>query len=106
MAYPLTYRAPTGKTLKAVIKDLETSLFWDQTNSVWVAAETAACQIAFTEGSDLGFYTGTGGLTPVKGGLYEIKVIDSADADYAVITKEVFSSLSKTVLQIVNAVQT
>lgn len=106
MAYPLTYKAPTGKTLKAVIKDLETSLFWDQTNSVWVAVETAACQIPFTEGSDKGFYTGTGGITPTKGGIYEIKVIDSNDANYQVITKEIFSPKSKTVLEVVNSVQT
>ena len=104
MAYPLSYRAPTGKTLKAVVKDLETGSFWDQTNSVWVAAETAACQIAFTEGS-AGFYTASGGLTPVQGGIYQLKVLDSNDTTYESLTTEVFTSATKTVLQVVNAIQ-
>jgi len=106
MAYPLAYRAPTGKTLKAIIKDLETSLFWDEINSTWVAAVVAACRISFTEDSTYkGFYTASGGLTPVKGGLYDIFVIDTADSDYNTVTKEVYPPKSKTVLEIINAVQ-
>jgi len=106
MAYPLRYRAPTGKTLKAIIKDLETSLLWDEINSVWVAAVVATCQIPFTESSDKGFYTASGGLTPVKGGMYEIIIVDSDDSDYGAVTVEVYPPKSKTVLEVINAVQT
>ena len=65
-----------------------------------------ACRISFTEDATYkGFYTASGGLTPVKGGLYDIHVIDTDDADYDCITREVYPPKSKTVLEVINAVQ-
>ena len=107
MAYALTVRAAVGKsTLYAQVTDKETGLVWDQTNSVWAALPTGTnANVALTESSDKGYYTGSAGLTPAPGGLYQISVLDSAVAAYLFTTLETYPSKTKTVLQVVNAVQ-
>lgn len=106
MAYTLSFKTIRDKTtLYAVIQDRETSKFWDETNDVWVSAITAACQLALTESADKGVYTGSATFTPVNGGVYQISIFDSADTDYQMDTIEVYPSKTKTVLQVINAVQ-
>ena len=107
MAYALSYKAIRGKTtLYANIMDKETSLFWDEVNDLWVADNTAICDLALTEsGSEPGVYTGSATFTPANGGVYQISVFDSANADYSMDTIEVYPSKTKTVLQIINAIQ-
>ena len=107
MSYPLSYKGLRDKTtLYAIIQDRETSLFWDEVNDIWVAAITADCNLAFTEGADKGVYTATATFTPVNGGIYQITVNDSGDSDYSMDTVEVYPSKTKTVLQVIQAVQT
>ena len=107
MAYALSYKTVRDKTtLYAVIQDRETSLFWDEDTDTWVAEIVDGCHLALTESADKGVYTGSATFTPVNGGVYQISVYDSADAEYIMDTIEVYPSKTKTVLQIVNAVQT
>ena len=83
MARAISYKAPTGKTFKSVVKDLETGLYCNDTTSAWQAANSSACQVALTEDSTYkGVYAGTGKDTPVKGGLYQIIITDDNDADF------------------------
>jgi len=106
MAYALSYKTVRDKTtLYAVIQDKETSKFWDEVADVWVDEITDDCSLALTESSDKGVYTGSATFTPVKGGIYQISVFDSADAEYSMDTIEVYPSKTKTVLEIINAVQ-
>lgn len=107
MAYPLSYKAIRGKTtLYAVILDKETSLFWDEVNSAWVDTLDSDCNLTLSEsGTEPGVYTGSGTFTPQNGGVYQISVFDSADTDYQMDTIEVYPSKTKTVLQVINAIQ-
>lgn len=106
MAYALSFKTVRDKTtLYIVIQDKETSKFWDETSDVWVNAITDDCHLALTESADKGVYTGSATFTPVNGGLYQLSVFDSADTDYQMDTVERYSSKTKTVLQIINAVQ-
>ena len=106
MAYALSYKTIRDKTtLYAVIQDKETGKFWDEISDVWVDEITDACNLALTESSEKGVYTGSATFTPVKGGIYQISVFDSADAEYSMDTIEVYPSKTKTVLEIINAVQ-
>ena len=106
MAYALSVRAAVGKsTLYARVTDKETGLIWNQTNGAWAAAPAALANITLTESSDKGYYTGTAGLTPAPGGMYEISVYDSGAAAYLFTTLETYASKTKTVLQVINAVQ-
>jgi hypothetical protein len=108
MAYALSYKAPTGKaTLYAIIQDLESGLYWDKVAKVWVSAVTTNCRHTLTEGSDKGFYTvSSADLTPGKGGMYKLFVYNSADTDYLITTTEIYPPKSKTVLEVINAIQT
>jgi hypothetical protein len=107
MAYALSHKTVRDKTtLYAVIQDKETSLFWDEVADLWVAEITDDCNLTLTESADKGVYTGNATFTPVNGGVYQISVYDSADAEYIMDTIEVYPSKTKTVLQIINAVQT
>lgn len=106
MAYALSYKTVRDKTtLYAVIEDRETSLFWDEVTDTWVDALVDGCNLPLTESADKGVYTGSATFIPVNGGVYQISVFDSADADYQMDTIEVSPSKTKTVLQIINAVQ-
>ncbi|MFA5027038.1 MAG: hypothetical protein WC713_04130, partial [Candidatus Methylomirabilota bacterium] len=107
MAYSLTYKATRGiATLYANIQDKETSLFWDEVNDLWVADNTSICDLALTESeSEPGVYTGSATFVPANGGVYQISVFDSADADYSMDTIEVYPSKTKTVKQVINAIQ-
>ena len=106
MAYALSYKTVRDKTtLYAVIEDRETSLFWDEATDTWVDTLVDGCNLPLTESADKGVYTGSATFTPVNGGVYQISVFDSADADYQMDTIEVYPSKTKTVLQIINAVQ-
>ncbi len=106
MAYELSYKTVRDKTtLYAVIQDKETSKFWDEVSDVWVDEITDACNLTLTESSEKGVYTGSATFTPVKGGIYQISVFDSADAEYSMDTIEVYPSKTKTVLEVINAVQ-
>lgn len=107
MAYALSYKTVRAKTtLYANIQDKETSRFWDEVNDLWVADNTSICDLALTEsGSEPGVYTGSATFTPTNGGVYQISVFDSADADYSMDTIEVYPSKTKTVLQVINAIQ-
>ncbi len=107
MAYSLSYKAVRAKTtLYAVILDKETSLFWDEVNVAWVDTLDSDCNLALTEsGTEPGVYTGSATFTPQNGGIYQISVFDSADTDYQMDTIEVYPSKTKTVLQVINAVQ-
>jgi len=106
MAYALSFKTVRDKTtLYALIQDRETSLFWDEVNDAWVDTIDPNCEIALVEGSDKGVYTGSATFTPVNGGVYQISVFDSADAEYSMDTIEVYPSKTKTVLQVINAVQ-
>ena len=106
MAHAISYKAPTGKTFKAVIKDLEAGLYWNNATSVWQTGNTAACQVTLTEGSTYkGVYTGSAGSTPVLGGMYQILVYDSNDSTFLTTTEEVYSPKTETVLEVINQVQ-
>lgn len=106
MAYALSYKTVRDKTtLYAVIEDRETSLFWDEVTDTWVDTLVDGCNLPLTESADKGVYTGSATFAPVNGGVYQISVFDSADADYQMDTIEVYPSKTKTVLQIINAVQ-
>lgn len=106
MAYALSYKTVRDKTtLYAVIQDRETSLFWDEATDTWVDTLVGGCNLTLTESADKGVYTASATFTPVNGGVYQISVFDSADADYQMDTIEVYPSKTKTVLQIINAVQ-
>lgn len=106
MAYALSFKTIRDKaTLYAIIQDRETSKFWDENTDTWVTEIVAGCNLALTESSDKGVYTGSATFTPVNGGVYQISVFDSADDDYQMDTIEVYPSKTKTVLQVVNDVQ-
>lgn len=106
MAYALSFKTVRDKTtLYAVIQDRETSLFWDEATDTWVVSIVAGCNLVLTESGDKGVYTGSATFTPVNGGVYQISVFDSGDADYQMDTIEVYPSKTKTVLQIINDVQ-
>lgn len=106
MAYALSLKTVRDKTtLFAVIQDKETSLFWDEVTDTWVEAIVDGCNLALTESGDKGVYTGSATFTPVNGGIYQISVFDSADAEYQMDTVEVYPSKTKTVLNVINAVQ-
>jgi len=107
MAYALSYKTVRDKaTLYAVIQDRETSLFWDEDTDTWVEDIVDGCNLALTESADKGVYTAEATFAPVNGGVYQISVYDSADAEYIMDTIEVYPSKTKTVLNIINAVQT
>lgn len=106
MAYALSFKTVRDKTtLYAIIQDRETSLFWDENTDTWVTEIVSGCNLALTESGDKGVYTGSATFTPVNGGVYQISVFDSADADYQMDTIEVYPSKTKTVLQVINEVQ-
>jgi hypothetical protein len=106
MSYALSFKTVREKTtLYAIIQDRETSLFWDEGTDTWVDTIVAGCNLALTESADKGVYTGSATFTPVNGGVYQISVFDSADADYQMDTIEVYPSKTKTVLQVINDVQ-
>lgn len=107
MAYALSVRAVTGKTtLYARITDKESGLMWNQTGSAWAANPGEDANIALTEdGAYKGYYAASAGITPVPGGIYKISVFDSSVTDYEFSTIENYSSRTKTVLEIINAVQ-
>ena len=106
MAYALSFKTVREKTtLYAIIQDRETSKFWDENTDTWVDAIVVGCRLALTESPDKGVYTGSATFTPVNGGVYQISVFDSGDAEYQMDTIEVYPSKTKTVLQIINDVQ-
>lgn len=106
MAYALNYKSVRDKTtLYAVIHDRETNLFWNEDTDLWVADLVDGCNLPLTESADKGVYTGSATFTPVYGGVYQISVFDSADADYQMDTIEVYPPKTDTVLAVVNAVQ-
>ena len=106
MAYALSFKTIRDKTtLYAVIQDRETSKFWDEVTDTWVTDIVAGCSLVLTESGDKGVYTGSATFTPVNGGVYQISVFDSGDADYQMDPIEVYPSKTKTVLQIINDVQ-
>ena len=86
--------------------DKETSLFWDEVADAWVDTLSSDCNLTLTESvTEPGVYTGSATFTPQNGGVYQISVFDSVDAEYSMDTIEVYPSKTKTVLQVINAIQ-
>lgn len=106
MAYALSYKSVRDKTtLYATIQDRETNLFWDENTDTWVDTLVPGCYLTLTESSDKGVYTGSATFTPVNGGIYQISIFDSADADYQMDTIEVYPPKTDTVISVIQAVQ-
>ena len=108
MAYALSYKGITGNAgLYALIQDKESGLYWDDVNSVWGSNINDNFKIALAEhATNKGYYSGSAAnLTPVKGGLYNISIFDTADAGYAISSDEMVPPATETLLEVVNGVQ-
>lgn len=107
MAYALSVKHVTGRTLKCAVQDVLTGLYWDEVGNAWVASVTADCKVAVTEdGTHKGFYAGSASdLNVVKGGVYKILVYDSNDADFLLTSIITIPAKTETLLEVVNGVQ-
>jgi hypothetical protein len=106
MAYALTYNGIEGQAgLYSRIQRLLDGKWWDETGSAWVAAQSAACDVALTESAILpGQYSALAGIIPARGGVYLVAVYTAAGV---LLMQSECPNMSgqRTVLEIINNVQ-
>lgn len=101
----ITYRDIEGQTgLYARLKRKADLKWWDEVNDTWDAAADADSNIALTESSTEGVYTGTANISPAEGGMYLIHVYNSGGTLLWAF-EYTYNPDQKTALEMVQAVQ-